>query len=252
MSATATSAAGPVLLFSIATNGYEKHFAALLEKQRAFAAAIGAHYWVAQGRPPWGISAHDSAWMKIPLIVQALRRGYAWVLYLDADCEVLDCPSPVATFAGGRESIFVCRDFSGRINSAVIFVRNTPEAQRVFRRLWRSSFRPAGALPPEDRNLYENGHVIHYLKHEPAVLQMLYDFGYLAFIGSLGCFCAMWMAFGLAILLDENHILPKWLGYYTVWQFVTELVAAPVWIDKSPLFGWLKPILPPSPFDGDD
>ena len=169
MSATATSAAGPVLLFSIATNGYEKHFAALLEKQRAFAAAIGAHYWVAQGRPPWGISAHDSVWMKIPLIVQALRRGYAWVLYLDADCEVLDCPSPVATFAGGRESIFVCRDFSGRINSAVIFVRNTPEAQRVFRRLWRSSFRPAGALPPEDRNLYENGHVIHYLKHEPAV-----------------------------------------------------------------------------------
>lgn len=74
--------------------------------------------------------------------------------------------------------------------------------------------------------------------YEPAVLQMLYDFGYLAFIGSLGCFCAMWMAFGLAILLDKNKILPKWLGYYTVWQFVSELVVAPVWIDKSGAFGW--------------
>ena len=74
--------------------------------------------------------------------------------------------------------------------------------------------------------------------YSPAVLQLLYDFGYLAFIGSLGCFCVMWMALGLAIVLDEKRILPKWLGYYTVWQFVSELMAAPVWISKSSLFGW--------------
>jgi hypothetical protein len=74
--------------------------------------------------------------------------------------------------------------------------------------------------------------------YSPAVLAMLYDFGYLAFIGSLGCFCVMWMAFGLAIILDENNILPKWLGYYTIWQYVTELMAAPVWIVKSGPFAW--------------
>ncbi|MDG4667482.1 hypothetical protein [Mycobacterium sp. 236(2023)] len=74
--------------------------------------------------------------------------------------------------------------------------------------------------------------------YDPEILAMLYDFGYLAFIGSLGCFCIMWMAFGLAILLDENNILPKWLGYYTVWQYVTELIAAPVWIAKSGPFAW--------------
>jgi heme/copper-type cytochrome/quinol oxidase subunit 3 len=74
--------------------------------------------------------------------------------------------------------------------------------------------------------------------YSPAVLAMLYDFGYLAFIGSLGCFCVMWMAFGLAILLDTNNVLPKWLGYYTVWQYVTELIAAPVWIAKSGPFAW--------------
>jgi hypothetical protein len=74
--------------------------------------------------------------------------------------------------------------------------------------------------------------------YDPAILAMLYDFGYLAFIGSLGCFCTMWMAFGLAIILDENNILPKWLGYYTVWQYVTELIAAPVWIAKSGPFAW--------------
>lgn len=74
--------------------------------------------------------------------------------------------------------------------------------------------------------------------YDPAILAMLYDFGYLAFIGSLGCFCIMWLAFGLAIILDKNGILPKWLGYYTVWQYVTELMAAPVWIAKSGPFAW--------------
>jgi hypothetical protein len=74
--------------------------------------------------------------------------------------------------------------------------------------------------------------------YSAAVQTMLYDFGYLAFIGSLGCFCVMWMAFGLAIILDENNILPKWLGYYTIWQYVTELMAAPVWISKSGPFAW--------------
>lgn len=74
--------------------------------------------------------------------------------------------------------------------------------------------------------------------YDPSTLAMLFDFGYLAYIGSLGCFCVMWTAFGLAIILDKNNILPKWLGYYTVWQYVTELMAAPVWIAKSGPFAW--------------
>ena len=74
--------------------------------------------------------------------------------------------------------------------------------------------------------------------YDSKILSLLFDFGYLAFIGSLGCFCVMWMAFGLAILLDTNNILPKWLGYYTVWQYVSELIVAPVWINKSGPFAW--------------
>ena len=42
----------------------------------------------------------------------------------------------------------------------------------------------------------------------------------------------------MAIILDENDILPKWLGYYTIWQYVTELMAAPVWITKTGPFAW--------------
>ncbi|WP_198043594.1 hypothetical protein [Ketobacter nezhaii] len=74
--------------------------------------------------------------------------------------------------------------------------------------------------------------------YDPKILAMLYDFGYLSFIGSLGCFCIMWSMLGLAIILDKNRILPKWLGYYTVWQYMTELFAATVWIAKTGPFAW--------------
>jgi hypothetical protein len=74
--------------------------------------------------------------------------------------------------------------------------------------------------------------------YKPEILAMLYDFGYLAYMGSLGCFCVNWSAMGLAILLDKNNILPKWLGYYTIWQYMTELFAAPMWIAKTGPFAW--------------
>ncbi|WP_373078886.1 hypothetical protein [Zhongshania sp.] len=74
--------------------------------------------------------------------------------------------------------------------------------------------------------------------YDPEILAMLYDFGYLSFIGSLGCFCLNWGLLSLAIILDKNTILPKWLGYYTAWQFATELFAATVWASKTGPFAW--------------
>jgi len=74
--------------------------------------------------------------------------------------------------------------------------------------------------------------------YRPDVLAMLYDFGYLSFIGCLGCFFLNWSCLALAILLDKNNVLPKWLGYYTVWQSVTELFAATVWIAHDGPFAW--------------
>lgn len=74
--------------------------------------------------------------------------------------------------------------------------------------------------------------------YDPEIMAMLYDFGYLSFIGCLGCFCLNWSMLGLSILLDKNNILPKWLGYYMVWQYVTELFASTVWVAKTGPFAW--------------
>ncbi len=74
--------------------------------------------------------------------------------------------------------------------------------------------------------------------HSPETMAFLYDVGFLAFVGSLGCFALQYLVFAVAIFLDKNEIFPKWLGYVTIWCFVTELVAAPVWITRTGPFAW--------------
>ncbi len=74
--------------------------------------------------------------------------------------------------------------------------------------------------------------------YDPEVLQLLYDFGYMSFIGCLGCFFLNWSCLGLSILLDEKQTLPRWLGYYTIWQSVTEIFAMTLWVSDSGPFAW--------------
>lgn len=73
---------------------------------------------------------------------------------------------------------------------------------------------------------------------DPQIVALLYDIGLLTFIGSLGCFSITYLVLALAILLDKNNIFPKWLAYVSVWQIVTEVLAAPVFIFKDGPFAW--------------
>ncbi len=74
--------------------------------------------------------------------------------------------------------------------------------------------------------------------YDPAILTMLYDLGFLCFVGSLGCFVIQYVVFALAIFLDRRNIFPKWIGYFSLWTLVTEVVAAPVFITKTGPFAW--------------
>ena len=72
----------------------------------------------------------------------------------------------------------------------------------------------------------------------PEIVALLYDTALLSFVGSLGCFSAAYLAFAIAILLDRNDVFPKWLAYVSVWQIVTEILAAPVFVFKSGPLAW--------------
>jgi hypothetical protein len=73
---------------------------------------------------------------------------------------------------------------------------------------------------------------------DPQLVALLYDLTLLSFVGSLGCFTTAYLVFAIAILLDRNGIFPKWLAYISIWQIVTELLAAPVFIFRSGPFAW--------------
>jgi hypothetical protein len=72
----------------------------------------------------------------------------------------------------------------------------------------------------------------------PEIIELLYDIALLSFVGSLGCFTAAYVVFALAVFLDRNGIFPKWMAYITIWQIVTELLAAPVFIFKAGPLAW--------------
>ena len=75
-------------------------------------------------------------------------------------------------------------------------------------------------------------------EYDARIQVMLYDLGFLSFVGSLGCFIVQYLVFALAIFLDRRAIFPRWLGYLTIWALVTELVAVPVWFTRTGAFAW--------------
>ena len=158
-------------VFSVATNGYERHFKACIDSQRDYCSRINVPYYLIAGSPPWGISAHDSAWMKLSSLNCLLKRFSGGVLYLDADCEVMP-NAPDFRFWDQEQpskALFAAYDFSQRLNAAVIYCRGNQKGRSLVSRLAWSAFLPDFLLPRADRNLYENGHFIWLCKDNPSV-----------------------------------------------------------------------------------
>lgn len=75
-------------------------------------------------------------------------------------------------------------------------------------------------------------------EYDARIQVMLYDLGFLSFVGSLGCFIVQYLVFAIAIFLDRRAIFPRWLGYVTIWALVTEFVAVPIWVTRTGPFAW--------------
>ncbi|PNW55017.1 UNVERIFIED_CONTAM: hypothetical protein BEN50_08955, partial [Euhalothece sp. KZN 001] len=140
-----------------------------LNSQKEYDFKHNYHYQALTESPPSGISGTMSGWLKIVTICRLLRKGYQKVFFIDADALVRDYAPPIETILEEKKDIYVSYDFSNRINSGVILVRNSKASQSFFRKLHWMSDIPGGFLPKEDRNLYENGHFIFLAKKEPSV-----------------------------------------------------------------------------------
>jgi hypothetical protein len=75
-------------------------------------------------------------------------------------------------------------------------------------------------------------------EYGPQIQVLLYELGFLSFVGTLGCFIVQYLVFAVAIFLDRRAVFPRWLGYVTIWALVTELVAVPIWFTRTGAFAW--------------
>jgi len=149
-----------ILIFSIAQNGYEFTYSKCIKSQQLYA-SMNSYEYVLVNRPSWVNSPKESAWLKIPLIVKGLNRGYEWVVFIDADGEIRPQTPRIESIEVPEKSIYLVHGHSGRINSGVIIVKNTADAKEFFEQILNTI---EIDVPEEDKAPYENGHIIHHAK----------------------------------------------------------------------------------------
>lgn len=157
-----------ILVFSIALEGYSSLFKSCLESQKRYCSQWGYKY-VLIDKAPHKLMPTQAAWLKLYLLRTALKSGYKWVAFFDADCEIRPhTPSFIQKMSkfDNHKSIFLAYGFTGRINSGVIFLKNTSSSYTYLNEVIENLHRE---VPPEDKALYENGHMIHYAKGKPSV-----------------------------------------------------------------------------------
>ncbi|BBZ12102.1 hypothetical protein [Mycobacterium branderi] len=137
----------------------------------------------------------------------------------------------------GFALLMVIIGFAGVTNGIVAFEIKRMSVSPVFAYAYLGTL-AVGALPGCLMAAISFLAAVFRPDRDPQIVALLYDLTFLSFVGSLGCFSAAYLVFAIAILLDTNGVFPKWLGYISIWQIVTELLAAPVFIFRSGPLAW--------------
>jgi hypothetical protein len=73
---------------------------------------------------------------------------------------------------------------------------------------------------------------------DPALLRWLYEAALLTFVGTMGIFLLGTLVWLIAVLIDDNRVLPRWFGYLNICNLLTEVVVAPAWTARRGAFAW--------------
>lgn len=146
-----------MLIFSVALNGYQWIYKDHVASQRAYAKRIGANYQVVT-KPLVSRSGVECCWYKLYLLVQAIKSGYQYVLFLDADCFVQpDCPD-IRQCCADSNSVYMAKGYSQRFNSGVILAKGDTRALEFFESVLSS--RKTKLNDKDSVGWGENGHII--------------------------------------------------------------------------------------------
>jgi len=150
--------ANNILVFCVALNGYERIYKSCIESQRKYAARHGYQYRLINR--PGNASITASAWLKIPLLIEALNKGYKWIAFIDADCLIKPDTPSLQSLEKKDKYLYMGQGFSGRVNSGVIILKQDIRVLDLLKRILENS---NTEVPEADWG--ENGHLIHYTKN---------------------------------------------------------------------------------------
>ncbi|KUJ84922.1 hypothetical protein AWR36_004600 [Microbulbifer flavimaris] len=149
------------LVFSVATDNYDKAFAKIIKTHERYARKYGHDYQLISG-PGSDVLGREVAWLKIPLLIGAMDAGYEAVMFVDGDAEIQKkCPNFVDLFEDDAD-VYLANGHSGRPNSGVIIVKATPESKALLERVLQDFGKPLSQI--DTVGWGENGYVIHEVR----------------------------------------------------------------------------------------
>ena len=158
----ATNMANKTLIFSIALNGYQWLYRHCINSQRAYAKQHGYEYLVIS-RPYFTSLGVECCWLKLTVLLEALKAGYDTVLFVDADAYIKTTAHELEPLLQPNKYLYLAKSYSGRFNSGVILINNHLKIQQ-----WLTdviSARHLAVLPEHDVGWGENGHIIEYTQN---------------------------------------------------------------------------------------
>ena len=115
------------LIFSIAVNGYNLQYSANLKSIVQYADRLNFSRVIVT-RPHFTALGIEVAWLKLSLILAALRAGYDWVIFVDADAAIATEAPNILECIDTRKAFFAAHGYSARINSGVMVFNPNPRA----------------------------------------------------------------------------------------------------------------------------
>jgi hypothetical protein len=156
----------------VAVNGYDRVYRWCVRSHASYAERYGFDYVLAKAKGQ-RVERHDAAWLKIELLTTLLERGVPWVFLVDSDAVLTKAAPSMTSLEKNEKDIYAARGRSGRWNSGVLIVKNTPGARKVVEGIRKSAL---VEVPEKHWNGWtdwgENAHVIHALDRYDGVEEL--------------------------------------------------------------------------------
>lgn len=149
------------LVFSIALNGYQWRYRQHLKSHQRYAKRFGYHYQ-AVTRPFFSSLGIECCWLKLTLMYSALRSGYKYVVFIDADAYVQPHCPPIRSVLELGKCLYMAKGYSNRFNSGVMIVRNCGVIRQWIKKVVHNRATPVEG--DNDVGWGENSHIIELSK----------------------------------------------------------------------------------------